>query len=296
MRVLISSFASCASLRSLGSLGVVVLGTGLLGCANDPVYIPAPMTMEAGVADDMGMLSEAKASLELPIKTESTSDATKRAELAAELMVDVPYVRVGDLEIEVEWTIKNVDSEDGEAKIQLNGANELFSYDPSIIILNPDDEEAPPTPGLDGDIPIAVPAGGSVSGLFTEDQLREASIDLDQVTRGNVNPFRAMLTISKNARTFQPLTPPMPGDPEYVQTPIGVEIPRDAFAGLTRIDLVFKPSTHMTLEYNVRVRDIRGIMHDLLLTAVTDKPDELATFEPQVYNPAPAPAPAARIR
>jgi hypothetical protein len=47
---------------------------------------------------------------------------------------------------------------------------------------------------------------------------------------------------------------------------------------------VFKPTTHMTLTYNVRVRDLRGIMDDLLLSA---KPAELATFTPMLYNPTP---------
>ena len=63
------------SSTSAGLAGV----TGLVGCANDPVYIPAPMTIEAGVADMTGMLSEAKASLQLPIKTETASDMTRRA-------------------------------------------------------------------------------------------------------------------------------------------------------------------------------------------------------------------------
>lgn len=265
---------------------VVLVSLVLVGCANDPEYIQAPMVMEAGVADMMGMLSEAKASLVLPIKTETAKDKTERDALATQLGVMVPYVRVGDLELDVEWTIKNLEDKPGQAKIELNGANEFFSFDPSIIILNPDDDEAPPTPGLAGDVPIDVPAGGTVSGLFTEDQLREAAIDLDQITRGNVNPFRATLTISKNAESFQPMTPPDPTSmlPMMGQMPIGDPIPRAAFAGIRRIDLVFKPSVHMTLEYNVRVRDLRGIMHDLLLTAETEKPNELQPLDPAVYN------------
>lgn len=260
----------------------------LAGCANDPVYIPAPMTMDAGVPDPtmMGMPSQAKASLQLPIKTETAADMKTRAALAAKLApILVPYVKVGDLELELEWTIRNLDMKDGQAKIQLNGANEYFSYDPSIIVLDPGNDEAPKTPGLTGDVPIDVPAGGTVSGLFTEDELREASIDLDQITRGNVNPFRATLTVSKNAKDFQPMTPPMPAMKDYMPTPVGNPVPREAFAEMTRIDLVFKPSTHMVLEYNVRVRDLRGIMHELLLTAVTEKPGELQKFMPAVYNP-----------
>lgn len=280
---------SVTVLGVLGTFGSVVL-CGLAACANDPLYIPAPMAMEAGVADMMGKLSTAQAQLLLPIKTETPADAMSRAALEAKLTpVKVPYVRVGDLELEVEWTIKNLDAKPGQVKIQLNGANEYFAYDPSTLVLDPDDEEAPKAPGLAGDVPIDIAANGQVSGLFTEDEVREAAIDLDQITRGNVNPFRATLTISKNAKQFQPLTPPMPAIKDYVPIPVGPPVPREAFAGFTRIDLVFKPSGHMTLEFNVRVRDLRGIMHPLLLTAVAQKPGELQTFMPMVYNPVPPP-------
>jgi hypothetical protein len=237
------------------------------------------------------MLTVSKASLELPIKRETASDMTKRTALSTQLGVDVPYVKVGDIEIEVEWTIKNLDAKPGQAKIELNGANELFIYDPSVIVLDPGNDEAPKTPGLAGDIPIDVPGNGEVAGLFTEDQLREAAIDIDQVTRGNVNPFRAMLTISKNATSFQPMTPLMPGAMNYMQTPTGTAIPRAAFREIIRVDLVFKPETHMVLTYDVRVRDLRGILHDLLLTAVTEKPGELETFMPTLFNPPPVAGP-----
>ncbi|HMG20878.1 MAG TPA: hypothetical protein VK607_06155 [Kofleriaceae bacterium] len=270
---------------------VSAASAALAGCANDPVYLQAPMVLEGGMPDTMGMLIEAKASLQLPVRTETMADAMARTALQTKLApIEVPYVRLGDLEIDVEWTIKNLDDQPGQARIQLNGANEYFSYDPSIIVLDPDDDEAPPTPGLRGDVPIDVPASGEVSGLFTEDQLREASIDLDQITRGNVNPFRATLTISKNAVSFQPMTAPvvnMAG--EITQDPIGPPVPREAFAQMLRVDLVFKPSAHMTLAFNVRVRDLRGILHELLLTAVTQKPGELQPFMPVEYNPSPTP-------
>jgi len=277
-------------MRALSSVSIALTGlAGLVGCANDPVYIPAPDTMEAGVVDMTGARNEAKASLTLPIKLESGDDRRARDALAATLdPVLVPYVKVGDIEVEIEWTITNLDDNDGQAKIELNGANEYFSYDPSILVLDPNDDEAPPTPGLAGDVPIDVAAGRRVSGLFTEDQLREASIDLDQITRGNINPFRATLTISKNAASFQPVTAPMPDVADYEQTPVGPEVPREAFAEMTRIDLVFKADRHMVLAYDVRVRDLRGILHELLLTAVTEKPDELTMFMPMEYNPAPA--------
>jgi hypothetical protein len=279
-------------MRAIALSSVLV---GLVACnANDPVYLQAPMAMEAGMPDpaNMGMLSQAKASLALPIKTETAADKAKRDAASARLApIQVPYVKVGDIAIDVEWTIKNLDTMSGQARVELNGASEFFSYDPSIIHLSPPDAEDPPkTPGLAGDVPIVVPAGGTVSGLFTEDDLLEASIDLDQVTRGNVSPFRAVLTVSKSALSFQPMTAPvLNAAGEVTQSPTGPPVPREAFAAMVRIDLVFKPDRHMVLNFNVRVRDLRGIMHDMLLAA---KPAELQMFDPMPYAPVVGAAPA----
>src|SRR6185437_8155394 len=103
------------------------------------------------------------------------------------------FVKVGDIEVSVEWRITNLDPmNEGTVELQLNGANEVFAYDPSMVQLG-DPDEAPPAPGLEGDIPLHVKAGGTLEGLFREDQLREASIDLDQITRANLNPFAATL-------------------------------------------------------------------------------------------------------
>jgi hypothetical protein len=76
---------------------------------------------------------------------------------------------------------------------------------------------------------------------------------------------------------------------EITQSPVGPPVPREAFAEMVRIDLVFKPDRHMTLDFNVRVRDLRGIMDDMLLSA---KPAELQMFNPMPYAPVIAPAPA----
>ena len=84
----------------------------------------------------------------------------------------------------------------------------------------------------------------------------------------------------KNIDFFQPMSALMPGVEDYVQTPIGDPIPRAAFRQIIRVDLVFKPDRHMMLDYAIRVRDTRGIMHELLDAAVTAAPDELTVFAP----------------
>jgi hypothetical protein len=260
--------------------GLLAIGAG---CANDPTYIPAPSNLEGGMMDAMGNLITPKASLMLPIKTETAADATTRAALATQLGVMVPYVKLGDIQVSIEWTIKNLDTMPGTALIELNGANEFFGYDPSTLDYSGGAEEAPPTPGLDGDVPIDVAAGETVMGEFREDEILEAAIDLEQITRGNFNPYAATLKINKNDTSFQPVMPvmPTPANPNPTPIPLGSPIPRAAWAAMIRYDLVFKPDRHMVLEYAVRVRDIRGIMDDLLLSA---PPAELSPFMPPNYS------------
>lgn len=261
---------------------VITLATG---CANDPVYLPSPTSIDAGEMMDMeGNLLPGISALVIPVKQETQTDADDRGQRQAKMDaahpgVVIPYINVDDLEISVEWTIHNMTDKPGNAMIELDGANEYFRYDPSMIVLTTDDE-APPPPGLDGNIPLTIPANGALSGLFTEDNLREAAVDLDQITRGNVNPFRATLTISKNADQFAQLAPLMfdaNGEP-LPQATTGVIYPREAIPAVLEVDLVFKPDRHMVLEYTVRVRDVRGgLMPDKLLSAPMS---ELQVFAP----------------
>ena len=271
-----------------------LVGLVLVGCTNDPIYLPSPQGIEAGGTDAMGERVEGRASIQIPINTETMKDALDRARRQALLGAapEIPYVAVDDLEVSVEWVIKNNDpAMPGNASIQLNGANQFFEYDPAMVVLSSDDE-APPSPGLAGDIPLDIPAGGTLSGVFREDELREASIDLDMITRANTNPFRATLVIDKNRTEFAEMSPlmyDMDGEP-LPQTATGLVIPREAMAQILRIDLVFKPDRPMVLEYTVRVRDVRGeLVHDLAMAAFTDPVGmgELQPFMPAPYAVAP---------
>ncbi|HWO19272.1 MAG TPA: hypothetical protein VNO30_10865 [Kofleriaceae bacterium] len=271
----ITTLASPTALAALTALAAA--------CANDPVYLPGAMALEAGGADANGEPIVAKAQHVLPIRLEKTKEAEERAMRTAELGVEVPYVKVGDIEVSVEWTITNTATMPGTAVVQLNGANEAFAYDPDLIVLG-DPDEVPPAPGLEGDIPLHVEPGASIRGLFREDQVREASIDLDQITRANLHPFAATLAVHKNLTSFQPMTALMPGVEDYVQMPTGDPIPREAFRQMIRVDLVFKADQPMVLEYTIRVRDVRGIMHELLDAAVTEAPGELTAFAPADFT------------
>jgi hypothetical protein len=264
-------------------LGAASLTMGLsMGCTEDPQYLEPPMALEGGLLDMQGASLRAAASLVLPIKIETADDAAERGRLATMLGIDVPYVRLGDLEVSVEWSLQNLDNRPGKVKISLNGGNEYFFYDPTMIMLGGGDEESPDPPALAGNIPLDVEPMGALSGVFREDQLAELSIDLDQISRGNVNPFRAVLQINEDVEEFQPLTPVDPMDPTVMQMPMGPAIPRQAIAQAIRIDIALESSVRVTLSYDVRVRDLRGLLHKRLMAAPVTG---VTQFMPVLYEP-----------
>jgi hypothetical protein len=266
---------------SILSLGVsLVAYFGGAGCASDPEYLTFDEPLIGGVIDPMTQeVGYAKTSINLPIELETANDRAAREALAAKLGVPVAFVGLDDIAVSVEWTLNNPTDAPAVAMVILNGGNDRFFYDSTLA---PVDEEEPAPPALLGNTPIMVPAKTQISGLFREDQLLEAAIDLESITRANQNPFRAILQINEGDTSIQPMTIPDPNDPNAVSVPVGDPVPRQALAGLSRLDLGLSTSAAMTLTYVVRLRDQRGIVHKQLSNAPAG---ELTMFAPAAYVP-----------
>lgn len=284
------------------SFVTVLMAISWAGCANDPRYVScgtAAMTdvclLDTANSTGMDENAGARGSLHVPVKPPDATLTKQRADLQATMPSDVvvPAYRLDQYDLSVEYVVTNLDDRPGQFKIQLNGANEEAAWDPSLIM--PADEEDPPAPPLAGGIPTDIAAKGQVTGVFREDQLIEAAIDLDQITRGNINPFAATLRINKDADSIQPLTPaqpPPPGSNEPpMQMPMGSPVPRAAFRHLVRVDLVLQtlgvpadqPAPHLTMEYSLRIRPhVANVLHDQGMNAPAN---ELAIFDPAPYMP-----------
>ncbi len=243
-------------------------------CTTDPVYVDAPDNLTAG-GPNADPDVPATTTLTLPIRLEETKEAEDRAALAAELGVEVPFIAVDDMAMSLEWNIRNLGDADANVRILLNGANEYFAYVPASFVVDPEEEPEPPP--LLGDIPLQVPAAGSLQGVFREDQMREASIDLDLITRGGQNPFRAMLEIDEDITEIEVLD--------------GTPIPLKAVAHLIRLDLTLLSDQEVVLEYAVRLRSKRtpNLVHEEGLSAAAG---ELTVFAPVDYVPPPPEDPA----
>lgn len=282
----------------MARLALVTLVT-VVGCTNnEPQYVEcAPMgpaatdvcKLQAGMDDGMGGLSTATGSLHVPLLPEArwkASDRERRTSLQADVDkitgggVDVGVYRLEHYDLSVEWFVRNLATTPGQFRIDLNGANEAFAYDPSMFVVA--DDEDPPPPPLAGNIPIDIAAQATMTGVFREDQLREAAIDLDQITRGNVNAFAAMLTINKQDDEFQPVTPlDTTTDPPTGGDPVGPPVPREAWRNIIRVDVTFRPNVPMEIEYALRLREHTDIVPDKGLNAAAE---DLYLMDPPAYT------------
>jgi len=247
-----------------------VSAAGLVACIEDPQYLPGPSSIEVGI--EGSDVFTGTVVVDLPVRLETMEDAEERAARAAELMVSpdlLAYVRAGDFDVSIEWTIKNLAGSEGEARISINGGNQFWYYVPTEFVIDPEEDEEPPP--LMGDVPLRIPESGTRDGVFREDQIREASVDLEQITRAMINPFAAMLTINEE-------------DPGVTIPP--AMIPLDDLAQMIRFEIIFEADRHMVLEYGIRVRDHRNIMHDEGLAA---PPGEIVMWNPAMFVPPPPP-------
>lgn len=271
---------------------VVFAGVSTAACSADPIYVQPPRGLEVGTGMD-GDTGVATELLALPFdldKLMSVDYQRERVELLTELNARVdpdvaedqlPLVRLDQLDVSIEWSIRNLADEPGQARIRVNGANQYYLYVPTAFVVDPEEDEEPPP--LAGNIPIAVPPQGTVSGVFREDQLREAAVDLELITRGGLNPFAAMLNVHEDIQSTADVPyvayPPDQDPPPAAPPPLPIE----AFGHLVQIEMTFQADRHMVLEYTVRVRDPDELLHDELLAA---DPAELMVFMPAAFAPA----------
>jgi hypothetical protein len=175
---------------------LVALMVALAGaCASDPVYlgaVPPALDVAPGLDADAGVATTL--TLRVPLALPGADDEKKRMDLATQLALpleQIPTARRDETDLEIEWSLANAGTKAASAKLAVNGANELFRYDPAAAVVDPKEDAPPP---LMGGRPIDVPAGQTTTGVFREDELAEAAQDLDAFSRGGVVLEKTLIT------------------------------------------------------------------------------------------------------
>lgn len=279
------------------ALAIMGIATGAVGCANDPQYVKCGSADTKDVCElnsqdgsGMGDSFSVSGSLHVPVMPADSSLKSTTAALQKTMPtgVTVPVYRLDQYDLALDYSITNYDGSDTQAAIALNGANEVYAWQPSLIM--PTSDESPPPPSLQGGTPIYVPANSTVTGQFTADDLLEAAIDLDEISRGNINMYQATLIDTKDEPSFQPLTPQQPpttpdGD-SPPQDDMGSAVPRAAFRQLVRLDVTFLPSdptVHLELKYSMEVvPHIDNVISDMGMNAPSG---QVMIYDPPAFVP-----------
>jgi hypothetical protein len=243
------------------------------GC-NDPTYLAetAPLETQPGM---MGGYAPATALYVLPVRKPTQAEKQKLQKLQQQLMLPdvVPWAQARDFDIEIEWSVRNVDTTMATVIVALDGGNEFGDYVPGAYIdptANVEDQAVPPD--LLASEPLVVAAGGTVTGVFREDDTQESAIDLEAITRypsggdALATPFMVIEHRSNVSRIG------LEGVPLHDITPAHV-----------RYQLTVSADAHVIMDYSIRVRDPNG-----KLAKPTDKNlyvNDAATLAPPIAPP-----------
>src|SRR5260370_23854255 len=120
----------------------------------------------------------------LPVRKPTATERQALVKLQQQLMLPdpVPWAQMRDFDIEIEYSIKNLDTQKVNAFAYLDGGNEFGDYDPNKYI-NLNDPNATPPPHLLSSEPYPLEAGATATGVFREDDEQEAALDLEAITR-----------------------------------------------------------------------------------------------------------------
>ncbi len=229
--------------------GLCVLVLAACGC-NNPTYLAETAPIETTPAAMGGGFAPATALYVLPVRRPTATEQQALTTLQQKLMLPdrVPWAQARDFDIEIQWSVKNLDTAKQTVIVTCDGGNEFGDYVPGAYI-NPNvpaGQQTPPPPLLTSE-PLVVDVGATVQGVFREDDLQESSLDLEAITRypsgGNVlaTPFMVIEHRSDVSRIGLESIPPNDVTPAHV-----------------RYQLTVNAGGHVVMDYSIRVRDHNG--------------------------------------
>lgn len=233
------------------TMGIGGLGVLALAACNEPVYLQETRPLEAVTAEMVGdgpaLFTDSDLYV-LPVRkpTQKEAAALQAEQQKLGLPMPVPWAGERDFDIEIEWSIKNLDTQTVSSRVTLNGGNEFGDYVQSLYVdPNAAADDAPAPPNLLGSDELIPMAAGAVrSGVFREDELREAGLDLEVITRyppPNAGLNAPFIAIEHNSTASS----------------VGLEnIPKgDVTPAMVRFAIRFEATGHAALDYVIRVRE-----------------------------------------
>lgn len=180
----------------------------LFACDDERVYIgddkfyQVALTADTEAAvesEEGGALYIVETRAELPIARPSNEDLADRM-MSARSYRDLPFPRLpwverGELEIQVDFTLSNLDDAERDVDVIVNGANEFDEYVPGVAMIDED-----PVPlHSQWERRYTVAARSRIVDTVREEDLDEAAVDLATVVNGAPNSDAVVYFENKSA-------------------------------------------------------------------------------------------------
>lgn len=247
------------------------------GC-NNPSYLFQSRPLETRPGGMGGGYQADTELYVLPVRmpTQQESVALMQEQQRLGLMMPVPWAGQRDFDLEIRWSIKNLENQPLQASFNISGGSEFGDYVPDLYVdpTVPEQDQVPPPPLLGGTL-IDLAANEVRAGVFREDELKEAGLDLEAITRypaagdALATPFQVLVRHSSASR-------------------VGLsDIPKDdVMPAMVRYQMTFSATGHAVVDYSVRVRDHAGKLA---------RPNDMNLYVPADAVIAPPVAPPAAI-
>jgi hypothetical protein len=183
------------------------------------------------------------------VRRPNTTEEQTLAHLQEQLKLPmpVPWAAARDFDIEIEYSVRNVDSLPLVVQVSCNGGNEFGDYVPmNYIDLRANIEDQTPPPPLLSGIPLTVAPGAVMTGVFREDNLQESARNLEAIVRYpdtdvRATPFEVIENPSNVSNVGRQNIPPGDMTPAHV-----------------RYQLNVSSTGRVIMDYIIRVRDHAG--------------------------------------
>jgi hypothetical protein len=284
------SLAPTVAVRSPHARGALVAlglaaGIGLASCTTGdsqttpPLVLGMTNTIAPYYSDQQLTMYQVQLPVELPMRRPTEAERANLGNAAP--YPNGPFLHASDVNIEVHWTITNIDDQEHKVELLFDPWNEFVRYRPGVEVVN-DEETTPNFSGYDKLMPV--PGKSRVEGNLTADDTREMAVDLATAMNIMSQPADPTATFSQGAlmnRAFNIQNRSNDGDP--ILTPLIPSI----VAGLTGWDLGLRTyeNANLAIEISIDVTDVNG--NRVLPPDSTDKP---MGVPPGVLSP-----PAARM-
>lgn len=225
---------------------LALLALAACGC-NNPTFLTEKAPVETAASRTGNVGSDLYV---LPVRQPTQKERQFLATLQQKLMLPdpVPWAQARDFDIEIEYSIKNLDAMQVTAFAYLDGGNEFGDYLPNQYINPNDPNQQTPPPHLVASEPFQIGPGAVITGVFREDDLQESALNLEAITRYpsaagglRATPFMVILNRSNVSSIGRDGVPPGDITPAHV-----------------RYQLTVAADGHVVLDYTVRVRDHNG--------------------------------------